>query len=235
MDEIKSNCKAQEESKFKNDYYIEMKWRYELVIKARNFHYENFNKWMTYFYVMIGALFLGVCYIISKSEKNTEYTHALLFVIGIGFIVSLFWYWASKGYYYWNINFITLVNHYEKNILKFEEDERVYMVFANKSNSNYLNPTGGANISTSKLSILLSFIISCFWGIAFLNLTLDEYIKDNKAILYCISTICTLFFISSLSEVVAKRLLSSYHKHFPDLQIKTGTDNFYRPVDEITT
>ncbi|WP_295221316.1 hypothetical protein [uncultured Chryseobacterium sp.] len=164
MGENNFKCDVEDEKKYQSECYKEMKWRYETIIKARNFHYENFNKWMTYFYVMIGALFLGVCYIVSKGEK-LKYEYALNFILAIGFIVSLFWYWANKGYYYWNINFITLVNHYEKNILKFKENERVYLVFANKSKSNYLDPVGGANISTSKLSILLSFIITFFWGI----------------------------------------------------------------------
>jgi branched-subunit amino acid transport protein AzlD len=30
----------------------------------------------------------------------------LIFISLIGFIVGVFWYWANKGYYYWNINFI---------------------------------------------------------------------------------------------------------------------------------
>jgi len=34
----------------KNTFNIEQT-RYNLVVNARNFHYENFNKWMTYYYV----------------------------------------------------------------------------------------------------------------------------------------------------------------------------------------
>lgn len=62
---------------------------YEQLIKARNFHYENFNKWMTYFYVMIGALFLGVCYIVSKSvDYLQDYQNEILAITSVGFIVS---------------------------------------------------------------------------------------------------------------------------------------------------
>ena len=233
MEENNFKCNAEDEKKYKSECYKEMKWRYETIIKARNFHYENFNKWMTYFYVMIGALFVGVSYLVSKGADST-YGNSLDFILFIGFVVSLFWHWANKGYYYWNINFITLVNHYEKNILKFKEEERIYFVFANKSKSDYINPVGGANISTSKLSILLSFIITCFWGIAFLNIKLYSYVNNDK-VLYLISTVCTLFAVFGLSEIVSKKLLSSYHKHFPDLQIKTESDNNYRPSKEIIT
>lgn len=32
---------------------------YKIAIHARNFHYENFNKWMNFFYVAVGAIFLA--------------------------------------------------------------------------------------------------------------------------------------------------------------------------------
>ena len=42
--------------------------RYKILVEARNFHYDNFNKWMTYFYVAIGAVFIGYCTIISSNK-----------------------------------------------------------------------------------------------------------------------------------------------------------------------
>lgn len=58
---------------------------------------------------------------------STNKKNIVLVISFFGFIVGLAWYWSNKGYYYWNINFITLVNHYEKNLLKFKENERVYI------------------------------------------------------------------------------------------------------------
>ena len=51
-----------------NSKKLTPKERYEFLINARNFHYDNFNKWMTYFYVAIGALFVGY-YTIASSEN----------------------------------------------------------------------------------------------------------------------------------------------------------------------
>lgn len=204
--------------------YEELKWKYQLVIKARNFHYENFNKWMTYFYLMISALVIGLCNILSKTDSDifNKQKDIVLFLSFLGFIVSLAWHWSNKGYYYWNINFITLVNHYEKNLLKFKEDERVYFMFANKSEQNdYSSPISGANISTSKISILLSYVVTLFWGSLFTAVIFHD-------IFYCgefgliISLFCSpllIYLVIYLLSLLSEKYLSSYHKHFPDLEL----------------
>ena len=33
--------------------------QYELIIKARNFHYQEFNKWSRYFGLVVSALFVA--------------------------------------------------------------------------------------------------------------------------------------------------------------------------------
>ncbi len=196
-----------------DDQKLTRKERYEYLINARNFHYDNFNKWMTYFYVAIGALFVGYYTIASNEKMDTE----KLILITLGYITSLFWYWSSKGYYFWNINFITLVNDCEKNTLKLKKKKRVYSVFANKkTQNNYLNPISGANISTSKIAILFSFIISIVWSILLL-----EKLKEIKLIeshFFC-ELMISIFITLTLSYFIPKYLLKSKIDHFPDLEI----------------
>jgi len=199
---------------------IDIYERYKLLINARNFHYENFSKWMTYFYVAIGALFVGYYTIKGKTEISELFP--LLLAI-TGYIVSLLWYWSCKGYYYWNINFITLINHYEKDLLNFKEEERVYFVFANKNTCNsYLSPISGANISTSKVAIIFAFIVCIIWGIIlFYEIESPEFIlkfKDNK---WCV--LLSSFFLSvSLTLItsifIPKKFLTSSISHMPDLK-----------------
>lgn len=214
---------------------INLEKRYEMLIRARNFHYENFNKWMSYFYVMIGSIILGFSYIISKSEDySTNYHYELITLSLIGFIISLLWHWANKGYYYWNINFITLVNHYEKNLLHFEESERIYFTFANKSvQNNYFNPISGANISTSKISILLSYLFSVFFG----AYAAFRFLKDCIAcreVLTVVSIVLPTISILILGGF-AKKFLSSYHNHFPDLKIDSTQNSTYKEKNNFTT
>ena len=189
--------------------------RYKFLINARNFHYENFNKWTTYFYVAIGALFVGYYTLIAQENEYLTETIALLV---LGYITSLFWYWSTKGYYYWNINFITLVNDCEKELLELKPKERVYFVFANKKNeNNYWSPIRGANISTSKIAILFSFIVTLVWNFLLfekLN-SLWEYNLNS-----CVIFICSILLTSLISYSIPQSLLKSKIDHFPDLEIK---------------
>ena len=61
------NCNKNEHNK---DEGPNAKERYELLIRARNFHYENYNKWMTYFYVAISALFVSYFTTLLIFEKS---------------------------------------------------------------------------------------------------------------------------------------------------------------------
>lgn len=194
--------------------------RYKLLINARNFHYDNFNKWMTYFYVANGALFIAY-YTLKSSDSNDNILEYILLVLG--YIVSLFWYWSCKGYYYWNINFITLVNNYEENILKLEKDERVYFVFANKGEQNdYINPISGANISTSKVAILFAFVVTTVWGLLFsYKLILEtNYFQNYEWLKILILIILSVFSVILISYFIPKRILKSKIDHFPDLKIE---------------
>ena len=83
--------------------------QYERLIKARNFHYENFNKWSLYFYAIIAALFVGY--------YNVKDSVVLSMVIAVvGYVVSICCHLSGKGYYYWENNWIKLIMHYEKQV-----------------------------------------------------------------------------------------------------------------------
>lgn len=142
------------------------KERYELLVRARNFHYENYNKWMTYFYVAISAIFISFFTIHSKPQEEIHDKFFIeIVLLTLGYIVSLLWYWSCKGYYFWNINFISLVNYYETEVFKWENEKRIYNLFYDKSKqNNYGSPISGANISTSKVAILFAYIVSFFFG-----------------------------------------------------------------------
>jgi hypothetical protein len=192
---------------------INSKERYNYLINARNFHYENFNKWMTYFYVAIGALFVGYYTISTHNDLIVE----KITLLSLGYITSLFWYWSSKGYYFWNINFITLINDCEEKSLNLKAKDRVYFVFANTTKqNNYWSPISGANISTSKIAILFSFIVSIVWSVL-LSLKLTELGFVNLSVFcaFLISIISTLL----LSYLIPQFVLKSEIDFFPDLKI----------------
>jgi len=37
----------------------DIKEAYKIAISARNFHFDNFSKWMTYYYLAVAAIFVA--------------------------------------------------------------------------------------------------------------------------------------------------------------------------------
>lgn len=153
-----------EEMKNQDDMNNEMTFeerQYQRLINARNFHYENFNKWSLYFYAIIAALFVGYYHI----EGNIILSCVIALV---GYIVSICCYLSGKGYYYWEINWIRMLHNYEREVLKETKDKeelRIYSRFYDIKKSSFpMTLWKGANISSSKLSLWMSFIIACSWG-----------------------------------------------------------------------
>ncbi len=201
--------------------------RYKALINARNFHYDNFSKWMTYFYIAIGALFVGYCTIIS-SDKAGDLIMLEYLLIVMGFIASILWYWSAKGYYYWNIHFISMINYYERDVLKFDEKERVYLVFANKDTQNdYCSPVSGANISTSKIAILFAFLVTCCWAFLLFNKLSGSLSQAPSwcSVLFQASLAMATVWI--LSVLIPGKYLASRIDHHPDLKfdLEQATDH----------
>lgn len=147
--------------------------QYQRLIDARNFHYENFNKWSLYFYAIIAALFVGYYGVLTTEHKPENTDVILLGILILGYVVSICCFLSGKGYYYWEVSWIKLVHRYEKEILKqTKEDDmlRAYSLFFDKEKSSHpLLVWKGANISSSKLSLWMSFIITCSWGYLLLH------------------------------------------------------------------
>lgn len=142
---------------------------YELMINARNFHYDNFSKWMTYYYVAVAAVFVAF-----YSYKNDDKIGIL--IICLGCFISTLWHLSCKGYYFWIKNWTHLINRLENQIENSEE--KVYTIFAKhvkENDDNLINPIQSANISTSKVTLILSFGISSFWHYVFIDKLITKY------------------------------------------------------------
>lgn len=192
--------------------------QYKLLIQARNFHFDNYNKWMTYFYVAMAAFFIGY-YTMVTSSKNQDLTFEIITLLIIGYITSLFWYLSSKGYYYWNINFIKLINHFEEQNLKLKKEERVYYIFADKKAENNIpSPINGANFSTSKITIFFAYIITLFWNNLLFKNLLSPTNNCDYLLYFILSLLMTLIFSGVFSL-----FLKSDIKSMPELDKKEGT------------
>lgn len=155
-----------------DEQYQKILETYKLAVNARNFHYQEFNKWMTFFYVAIGAIFVSFYTLYSKDSPVTPETSLLKeLVTFVGFVISVLGYLSSKGYYYWMLNWQNQVTRIEKIIsedfLKGEDTHKVYSVFSEdvyKNKNNIIDFRKSANISTSKITILFYLFMNFVWG-----------------------------------------------------------------------
>lgn len=153
-----------------------MQKQYDRLINARNYHYENLNKWLMTFYVIIGALFVAF-----YSVKTVEYQ---IIVAIVGYIVSLSAWLSGKGYGYWENIWIEKINHFEKNVLKSEKDMQVYTYIKKDDKHDHpCHPFKGANVSTTKVAIFMTASITIAWGSIIMILwDCIKYITEDVAI-----------------------------------------------------
>lgn len=180
---------------------------YELIINARNFHYQEFNKWSRYFGLVVGALFVAYY---TVSEKKQEFS---ILVSILGYIVSMCWYWSNKGYTYW-------WNHWSKYLIcvekqlkhQYQEFNGVYSRFCNVSKikgntewdeGRYGCIVSGANISTSKTVLLMSFFITVAWGyILASGLCMCSLSKGCRIALCIVISLIGTWLLSLLSFII---------------------------------
>ena len=170
--------------------------QYQRLIDARNFHYENFNKWSLYFYAIIAALFVGY--------YNVKDNNILAVAIGLmGYIVSVCCYLSGKGYHYWEISWIRLVQAYERRLnvqlstSRKKKMNYVYSLFVEKDKTHQPEKVlSCSNISSSKLLLFVSFCVSSSWLFLML-IELSKYfgfnfVNVNKKGLVFLYVICLL-------------------------------------------
>lgn len=170
----------------------DLRFLYGKLIEARNFHYDNFTKWQTFFYVAIGAVLVAYGSVVTDgetcrclgSEQSADIKALLKKMLPcLGFVFSMIWLCSSKGYTYWWNAYMNAVKKFEwKNILGYagKRDENGEETFERNGNERFevfLSPrfpknydcehliSGGANFSTSRLANVFAFISAWAWGI----------------------------------------------------------------------
>jgi len=140
-----------------------MEKQYKLAIEARDKLNDNYHKWMTYYYVANGAVLIAITSLYNKGYTNK----GILALSTIGVFVCILWNFSCKGYYYWSINWIYIIIALEKRLTNGEVNLGVYSVFSKKvaeGKKGVLKVNKGANISTPKLTLLLSFCSIICWA-----------------------------------------------------------------------
>lgn len=143
----------------------ETKECYERAIKAREHHYSNFNYWMNFYAIIIGALFVGYYTI-----KEDELLKTIITLIG--FATTLAWLQSFRGYYHWIKQWMNVVMFHEEQYIKAtghieneKDSNRVYSLYYESGDKDSHSPLKTRNISTQKMTLRLIFVLLLSWFI----------------------------------------------------------------------
>lgn len=167
---------------------------FQHAIEARQHHYNNFNYWMNFYAIVIGALFVGY-------YNTTDNCLLNVVIVILGFATTFAWLQSFRGYYHWIKHWIEVVKFHEDNYIKSlrndcepnssgvsEMDQlRVYNLYYESNDENSRCPLKTRNISTQKMTLRLIFVLLVAWGV----MLLDTFIKHIGIILSpCLSSDC---------------------------------------------
>lgn len=142
---------------------MDIETRYKHAVDARDKLTDNYYKWMSYYYLANAAVLVAIT---QFSKENQWHVNFILSIIGI--FVCLLWHLSCKGYYYWSNSWINIIIRLEREIVKDNIDDGIYSVFSKtvakkETKWDILIPNRPANISTPKLTLILSFICIYCW------------------------------------------------------------------------
>lgn len=196
--------------------------QYDRLIAARNYHYDNLNKWLMSFYVILGALFVALWNLHGSSNQH-RYMELLIAIVG--YVVSIAGLLSGKGYFYWEMNWIRLLQNFERRLIS-ETSDRVYSILADREFYHSLwKPICGAKVSTSKVFLLVTAVVATIWGMIVIYFTFNlQNWWWNGAERFgmtlfslCLSTVITLILM-----IIGSRFLQSKLDYLDDLQLDSN-------------
>lgn len=197
----------------------ETKECYERAIKAHEHHYSNFNYWMNFYAIIIGALFVGYYTI-----KEDELLKTIITLIG--FATTLAWLQSFRGYYHWIKQWINVVMFHEEQHIKAanlvendKESNRVYSLYYESAEEKSHCSLTSRNISTQKMTLRLIFILLLSWLILLMRFPKaggHTFIRQSRVKQYV-----------NEQKIIPVILNSSYHSHtLSQLKNKIGNTPF---------
>ena len=212
---------------------------YEQAVNARNFHYDNFSKWQTFFYVAIGAVLVAYCTVTSGggccgcANSGDACKKQLLEILlsALGYMFSLIWLCSSRGYTYWWNAYMKKLKKTEKIVAEHfgATDITAYtgLEFTPPEDCHW-NPFIGGNFSTSRLANALAFVSAWAWGIL-LVYTLKSQIECNGiSVSHGFCSWCLICLSPLLLSFFCMRILGVFfHSSVEDQKIKKSERERY--------
>ncbi|MFR9627454.1 MAG: hypothetical protein SNJ31_06885 [Rikenellaceae bacterium] len=143
----------------------ELQFFYTKAIEGRTILYNNFNYWMNFFAVVVGALFVAY-YTVHNNE--TEVLDFPIIIGCLGFIATSCWLKSLKGFYHWMKSWGHIVRYYENKLNEtcesLDETNFVYSLYMDSDcHKNKWDLFTSKNVSTQKIMIKFVSLIMAAW------------------------------------------------------------------------
>ena len=214
----------------------DFKESYERAIKAREYHYSNFNYWINFYAIVIGALFVGY--------YNVDDYILKMIIAAIGVVASFAWLQSFRGYYHWIKQWIEVVQFHEGQYISALCDEndsiqkekdadnlRVYSLYYESDSEKACCLLQSKNISTQKMTLRLILCLLLAWiGLLFYSCYLligkhFSVICAEECQCRCVASCCILVLLIIIGLFIVLELFTRCNE--------SDTSNHYRLTGRI--
>ena len=120
---------------------------YEVAIQGYQFQVTRYNTWMNYYALFVGALFVGLYYMVAFEKLAPRYCIINWLIIGLGILASICWMASLIGFDSWIKNWLLIVKEQERKVLG---DSQIYNCIVGKKDKDDCYLAGF--ISTQKIT-----------------------------------------------------------------------------------
>lgn len=176
---------------------------FKIALDTRKFEIDLYWKRANYFWLFIGAVFIGYCSTL-RDDHSLDFENIL--ITFLGYIFSVCWLFVNRGSKFWQEN-------WETNIEKLSR-KLGYPIFGLIACDKYnaLNPRDKYPYSVSKVNQLLNCAVIFFWAILAVYRTIS--IGKLSPCCFCGYSICFWALISIISLLILFFIIHLFSKSF---------------------
>lgn len=134
----------------------------KIILDTRKFEIELYWKRSTYYWTLIGAIFVGYFTTYAHFDDEPRKLEILYFLNCLGLLFSVGWYFVNRGSKFWQMNWEKHAEALETDIIgplfKMTISDKEY-----SSNKKLINLFAPFPFSVSKINQILNLVVIVFW------------------------------------------------------------------------
>lgn len=144
------------------------------ILDTRKFEIELYWKRSTYYWTLIGAIFIGFFATYANLEKGQSNRLNVVCILNcLGILFSIGWYFVNRGSKYWQLNWEKHIDVVETAIIGPLYKTTISLEHYS-SLKKFLNLTAPYPFSVSKINQILNLVVIAFWVFLLLHISSEN-------------------------------------------------------------